>query len=197
MRKMPPSTAPSPARARSSRPASRPERARRCRPAGRAARRPSDGVSPSFLPSLPARRAACDFVPETTRVHQQHDRACRLSDGGASPRSPRCSEALGGMISPCARTLPSGTVVPLHRCRGLDGAARRARRRMRPLAEHRRIVREACASGNGAEVDTQGGAFFLAFPTAPAAVQAAPCYHGGRRRGPNSTSNGPPTPRRS
>ena len=34
------------------------------------------------------------------------------------------------------------------------------------LAEHRRIVREACTADGGVEVDTQGDAFFFAFPTA-------------------------------
>ena len=41
------------------------------------------------------------------------------------------------------------------------------------LAEHRRIVREACATEGGVEVDTQGDAFFFAFPSAPGAVAAA------------------------
>ena len=41
------------------------------------------------------------------------------------------------------------------------------------LAEHRGIVREACASEGGVEVDTQGDAFFFAFPTAPGALAAA------------------------
>jgi predicted ATPase/class 3 adenylate cyclase len=41
------------------------------------------------------------------------------------------------------------------------------------LAEHRRIVREACVRGGGIEVDTQGDAFFFAFPTAPGAIAAA------------------------
>jgi predicted ATPase len=36
------------------------------------------------------------------------------------------------------------------------------------LAEHRRVIREACAVEGGVEVDTQGDAFFFAFPTAPA-----------------------------
>jgi class 3 adenylate cyclase len=35
------------------------------------------------------------------------------------------------------------------------------------LAEHRRVIRQACASEDGVEVDTQGDAFFFAFPTAP------------------------------
>ena len=41
------------------------------------------------------------------------------------------------------------------------------------LAEHRRALREAFARHGGVEVDTQGDAFFYAFPTAPGAVAAA------------------------
>jgi len=41
------------------------------------------------------------------------------------------------------------------------------------LAEHRRALREAVARHDGVEVDTQGDAFFVAFPTAPGAVTAA------------------------
>ena len=41
------------------------------------------------------------------------------------------------------------------------------------LAEHRRAVREAVAAHGGVEVDTQGDAFFIAFPTAPGALAAA------------------------
>jgi predicted ATPase len=41
------------------------------------------------------------------------------------------------------------------------------------LAEHRRIVREAVNRHGGVEVDTQGDAFFVAFSTAPGALQAA------------------------
>jgi len=41
------------------------------------------------------------------------------------------------------------------------------------LAEHRRIVREAFERHGGVEVDTQGDAFFVAFPTAPGALGAA------------------------
>ena len=41
------------------------------------------------------------------------------------------------------------------------------------LAEHRRAVREAVAAHGGVEVDTQGDAFFVAFPTAPGALAAA------------------------
>ena len=41
------------------------------------------------------------------------------------------------------------------------------------LAEHRRIVRGACAAHDGVEVDTQGDAFFLVFPSALGALAAA------------------------
>jgi predicted ATPase/class 3 adenylate cyclase len=41
------------------------------------------------------------------------------------------------------------------------------------LAEHRSVVREACTARGGVEVDTQGDAFFIAFPNAPAALDAA------------------------
>ncbi|HEY6075587.1 MAG TPA: adenylate/guanylate cyclase domain-containing protein, partial [Gaiella sp.] len=40
------------------------------------------------------------------------------------------------------------------------------------LAEHRRIVRDACAHHDGYEVDYEGDAFFYAFATAQAAVAA-------------------------
>jgi predicted ATPase len=74
------------------------------------------------------------------------------------------------------RDLPSGTVtflftdvegstLLLHSL-GAEGYAE-------ALAEHRRVIREACAAEGGVEVDTQGDAFFFAFPTAPGAVAAA------------------------
>ena len=44
------------------------------------------------------------------------------------------------------------------------------------LAEHRRVIREACAAEGGAEVDTQGDAFFFAFPTASGALAAAAAF---------------------
>lgn len=41
------------------------------------------------------------------------------------------------------------------------------------LSEHRKIVREICARASGTEIDTQGDAFFFAFPRARDAVTAA------------------------
>ena len=52
------------------------------------------------------------------------------------------------------------------------------------LAEHRRIVREAASSEGGIEVDTQGDAFFIAFPTAAGAAAAAVSARGRLAGGP-------------
>jgi len=41
------------------------------------------------------------------------------------------------------------------------------------LAAQRKAVRHACTTNGGVEVDTQGDAFFFAFPTAPGALAAA------------------------
>ena len=80
------------------------------------------------------------------------------------------------MITARARR-PSGRDrhLPLH---GRGGSTRLlhelgAERYAHALAEHRQVVREACASSDGVEVDTQGDAFFFAFPTAPGALAAA------------------------
>ena len=72
--------------------------------------------------------------------------------------------------------LPSGTVTFLFTdvegsTRLLDGLGADAY--AEALAEHRRVIREACAAESGVEVDTQGDAFFFAFPTAPGALAAA------------------------
>ena len=52
------------------------------------------------------------------------------------------------------------------------------------LAEHRRVVREACRAHGGVEVDTQGDAFFIAFSTAPAALETAAAMREGLNDGP-------------
>ena len=41
------------------------------------------------------------------------------------------------------------------------------------LAGHRRVLRDAFVAEGGVEVDTQGDAFFVAFPTATGAAAAA------------------------
>jgi len=52
------------------------------------------------------------------------------------------------------------------------------------LAEHRRILRRACATHGGVEVDTQGDAFFVAFATALDAFKAASATLAGLAAGP-------------
>jgi predicted ATPase/class 3 adenylate cyclase len=80
------------------------------------------------------------------------------------------------MMAPVGRDLPSGTVTflftdvesstkLLHEL-GAEGYAM-------ALAEHRRVLREAFEAHRGVEVDTQGDAFFVAFPTATGALDAA------------------------
>jgi predicted ATPase/class 3 adenylate cyclase len=72
--------------------------------------------------------------------------------------------------------LPTGTVTLLFT--DVEGSTRLlhdlgAEAYAQALAEHRRLIREACAAQGGVEVDTQGDAFFFAFPTAQGALEAA------------------------
>src|SRR6476659_656050 len=52
------------------------------------------------------------------------------------------------------------------------------------LAEHRRVIRTACVEAGGVEVDTQGDAFYFAFPTAPGALEAASSFTDALAAGP-------------
>src|SRR6187401_1515378 len=75
--------------------------------------------------------------------------------------------------------LPSGTVTFLFT--DVEGSTRLlhelgAEQYADALAEHRRVIRSACAAEGGVEVDTQGDAFFFAFPTAPGALIAASAF---------------------
>ena len=74
------------------------------------------------------------------------------------------------------RELPQGTVTLLFT--DIEGSTRLLHE-LGPsgyadaLAEHRQILREAAAVHDGVEVDTQGDAFFIVFPTAGGAAAAA------------------------
>ena len=80
------------------------------------------------------------------------------------------------IVGPARLDLPSGTVTFLFTdvegstklLHGLGPEAYAA-----VLAEHRRRLREVFARHGGVEVDTQGDAFFVAFSTAPGALEAA------------------------
>jgi predicted ATPase len=72
--------------------------------------------------------------------------------------------------------LPTGTVTFLFT--DVEGSTRLlhelgAEGYAEALVEHRRVIREVCGAEGGVEVDTQGDAFFFAFPAATGAVAAA------------------------
>jgi predicted ATPase/class 3 adenylate cyclase len=80
------------------------------------------------------------------------------------------------MMTPVRRDLPSGTVTFLFT--DVEGSTRLlhslgAEAYAGALAAHRQVIREVCAAEGGGEVDTQGDAFFFAFPSAPGALAAA------------------------
>jgi predicted ATPase len=91
------------------------------------------------------------------------------------------------------RDLPSGTVTFLFT--DVEGSTRLlhelgAEGYADALAKHRRVIREACVVERGAEVDTQGDAFFIAFPTAPGALAAASTFTESLASGPISVRVG-------
>jgi predicted ATPase/DNA-binding SARP family transcriptional activator len=85
------------------------------------------------------------------------------------------------------RALPEGTVTLLST--DIEGSTRLlhelgTERYAAALQEHRHLVRDACSRHGGVEVDTQGDAFLVSFPTAPAAVRAAEAATGALASGP-------------
>jgi predicted ATPase/class 3 adenylate cyclase len=85
------------------------------------------------------------------------------------------------------RELPTGTVTFLFT--DIEGSTRLLHALgpdtyAEALAEHRRVLREAFEAHGGVEVDTQGDAFFVAFPTAPGAASAATEAHSALAGGP-------------
>ena len=104
------------------------------------------------------RRRTCDDVGPGHRT-RAHAERCRVMSGGPAPTQ-----------------VPTGTVTFLFT--DIEGSTRLERdlgaeRYAEALAEHRRLLREAFARHDGVEIDTQGDAFFVAFPTAPGALAAA------------------------
>jgi predicted ATPase/class 3 adenylate cyclase len=85
------------------------------------------------------------------------------------------------------RDLPSGTVTFLFT--DVEGSTKLlqelgAEAYAEALLEHRRVLREAFDAHDGVEVDTQGDAFFVAFPTALGALAAAAAALEGLSTGP-------------
>jgi predicted ATPase/class 3 adenylate cyclase len=80
------------------------------------------------------------------------------------------------IMTPVPRDLPSGTVTLLFT--DIEGSTKLlhelgAEAYAEALLRHRQVLREAFAHHGGVEVDTQGDAFFVVFPTAAGAVEAA------------------------
>jgi predicted ATPase/class 3 adenylate cyclase len=80
------------------------------------------------------------------------------------------------MMASVRRHLPSGTVTFLFT--DIEGSTQLlhqlgARAYANALLEHRRVVREAVARHGGVEVGTEGDSFFVVFPAASDAVEAA------------------------
>jgi predicted ATPase/class 3 adenylate cyclase len=120
-----------------------------------------------------ARDAAIVFIGRAEQAHTAAPRvgaACRRA-GRRGWRSLRGS----GILS-VVSDLPTGTVTFLFT--DIAGSTKLVRdlgaeAYAHALAEHRKLLRAAFTRQGGAEVDTQGDAFFVAFPTAPGALQAA------------------------
>jgi predicted ATPase/class 3 adenylate cyclase len=135
-----------------------------------------DGVAASNRLSKPLRVREIDQVVadiDVTRAQLPND---VRADEPARPRDIRAHSAHHDAV----RTeLPTGTVTFLFT--DVEGSTKLLRELgeeayARALAEHRRLIREACTAEGGVEVDTQGDAFFFAFPTAPGAVAAASAF---------------------
>jgi predicted ATPase/class 3 adenylate cyclase/Tfp pilus assembly protein PilF len=80
------------------------------------------------------------------------------------------------MMGLVQKALPSGTVTFVFTdVEGSTGLLSRlgTAAYAEALADHRRMLREAFASFDGVEVDSQGDALFFAFPTAPGALEAS------------------------
>jgi predicted ATPase/class 3 adenylate cyclase len=141
--------------------------------AGLSARAVSDlerGARRAPYPDTVRRLAAALGLSDAARAHlaaagrRHHDPAAA---GAPSPRPP-LGEASAG-------ALPGGTVTLLFT--DIEGSTRLLQRLGERyagvLAEHQRLLRAAFAAHGGREVDTQGDAFFVAFPRAIDAVRAA------------------------
>src|SRR6266508_2680872 len=97
-------------------------------------------------------------------------------------------------MTPVRRDLPSGTVTFFFT--DVEGSTKLLHELgtecyAQALAEHRRILRQATRAHDGVEVDTQGDAFFVVFPTVRGALEAAAAATEELASGPIRTRIGP------
>jgi predicted ATPase/class 3 adenylate cyclase len=100
----------------------------------------------------------------------------RLGAAFANPVMTLLERRRPRMIPVVQSDLPTGTVTFLFT--DVEGSTRLLEKLgaevyAKTLAEHRKVIREACLREGGMEVDMQGDACFFAFPTAPGALAAA------------------------
>jgi predicted ATPase/class 3 adenylate cyclase len=124
-------------------------------------------ASSSRRPQATRRRSPLCFPPGLQTADWQR----ALSQRGALGFQPRPRDTLAVDRS----DLPTGTVTLLFT--DIEGSTKLLHELGEcygdALAEHRRVMRQAFARHGGIEVDTQGDAFFVAFPAAADAVLAA------------------------
>ena len=153
-----------------------------------------EGVYVNFLGDEGAERVRQSYGPEKIRPAPSLEAEVR--PGQLLPDQPEHLAELSALAhhDGVRRDLPSGTVTflftdvegstkLLHEL-GAEALRRRARR---APPRHARGVRRH----GGVEVDTQGDAFFVAFPTAPGALAAADGAARGARAGPDPGADGP------
>jgi predicted ATPase/class 3 adenylate cyclase len=103
---------------------------------------------------------------------EQATRGLRLPGEEAAPALDSASQPPAPLPRPAP---PTGTVTLLFT--DIEGSTRLLHRLgseyARALGEHQALLRAAFAAHGGVEVDTQGDAFYVAFASAPAAVEAA------------------------
>src|SRR5262249_35951341 len=154
---------------------------------GSAARRPSGatkGKATATSSSAPAASGRSKPTSSAAPHRRPRSSGLRWTSGPTRRRSPRPGARAGsakllrsgGVHHSAVRALPQGTVTFLFT--DIEGSTRLLHE-LGPsqyadaLARHRRLVREAADAHGGVEVDTQGDAFFIAFPTPAGAAAAA------------------------
>ena len=130
---------------------------------------------PNIDPNLaapPSPASAAGPVPQTRP--QADAQASARADPAEVPPAPAPS-ASAPAVPDVAIPAPTGTVTFLFT--DMEGSTRLLQRigprYAAALADHHRLLRAAFTAHGGYEVDTQGESFFIAFPSAPAALAAA------------------------
>ena len=117
-----------------------------------------------------------DLLANALQVTHEERAAWEQATRGLRLPSDEAVVSLDDLSQPLTpRALPTGTVTLLFT--DIEGSTQLLQQLgpayAQALGEHQALLRAAFTAHGGVEVDTQGDAFFVAFATAPAAVQAA------------------------